>query len=505
MKKRYLLAQLGGGNRDLLADGQPAATTGERMKFNAMGGVLLTTAGVAAVSMFFALRHAVGADIGWSVALGALWGVVILNLDRFLVVTMNGARGRKTLLGVTILGRLLVAALVSTVVSMPLVLVIFASDINAELPAVAQQKSAAFKNAINNGTLQQQINELEAKIKAEEAVVHGPGSAQEQTDEKNVNTLTLQANQAASTAATAKQKWQCEIGGLTQGCPPATSGIPGNSYRAKGDQAIYDADQEKADTLSAELTQARSDLAKAQAADQKNVAVNAQDITNNQQTINGDQTQINNAINDAEKKDNADHGLLAQVQALFEASSQSAGLAASHWLVAGLFFMIEFLPVGIKTVLLLGPKSAYETIAEDADQKAITAAAAILTERDRKELEIAKLNTQAAIDQRKQELDMLKGKQTVDATVEADMRARELAIRLWASRYVDRKARKYIKAMLVKWAQMIDDQVNQARAQQQSMNGQHSPNGQQSNGQSPNGQAASQASIGSGTPGGGGI
>ena len=139
MAKFYLLSRLGGGNRELLADGQPAATTGERAKFAAMGGVLLTTAGVASVSMFFALHHAVGADIGWSIALGLAWGVVILNLDRFLVVTMNGARDRGWLMAMTVLGRLLLAALVAMVVSMPLVLQIFASDISSELPLIAAQ------------------------------------------------------------------------------------------------------------------------------------------------------------------------------------------------------------------------------------------------------------------------------------------------------------------------------------------------------------------------------
>ena len=515
MAKSYFLSRLGGGNRELLADGQPAATTGERAKFAAMGGVLLTTAGVAAVSMFFALHHAVGADIGWSIVLGFAWGVVILNLDRFLVVTMNGARGRGWLMAVTVLGRFLLAALVAMVVSMPLVLQIFAGDISSELPLIAAQKSAQYQKGLANNPIQVQINGLDQKIAAEEAVITGKGSTQEQDDQANVTKLTGELNKAQANAATDKKKWLCEIGGLKQDCPSGTSGLVGNGFRAQGDQAQYEADEAQVAQLQKELGDANAALANDQAADKVNVVNNEKELKANQATLAVLQGELNKDINNDRNQNNADHGVLAQVQALFEASGQSFGLNVAHWLVTALFFAIELLPVGVKTMMLLGPKSAYEEIAEKADEDAISTAREKIVERSNAELEIARMEAQALVEKRRMELEIMQartevdhhrinGKVAVDRTSEADMRAREQEIRLWANQYVDKRSRKYIKAMLSAWGRMIDQEMTRVYAQQQATNGNQNGSGRQNAG-GPQGPYSQQPTAGYTLPNGGGV
>lgn len=438
--------------------------------------------------MFFALHHAVGADIGWSIVLGLAWGVVILNLDRFLVVTMNGARGRRWQMAITVLLRLLLAALVAMVVSMPLVLQIFSGDVNSELPLIAAQKSEVYQKAIVNGPIESQITKLNQKIAAEEAVINGQGSTAEQTDQNNVNQLTAKLATAENTAATAYQKWQCEIGGLKQGCPPGTSGLVGNGFRAKGDQAHYEADEAQVTALKGELATANSALTAAQTADQQNVKANQQELTTNQTTLTGVEAELNSDIATDRIKNNDDHDLLAQVQALFAASGQSFGLNVAHWLVTALFFAIELLPVGVKTMLLLGPKSAYEEIAEKADEEAVNTAREKISERSNAELEIARMEAQAIVDKRRMELEIGQArteadhhifteKVAVDKTSESDMRTREQEIRLWANQYVDKRSRKYIKAMLAAWARMIDGEITQAYPQPEATNGQQNGNG----------------------------
>jgi hypothetical protein len=516
MAKLYLLSRLGGGNRELLADGQPAATTGERAKFAAMGGVLLTTAGVASVSMFFALHHAVGADVGWSIALGLAWGVVILNLDRFLVVTMNGARDRRWLMAMTVLGRLLLAALVAMVVSMPLVLQIFASDISSELPLIAAQKSEQYQENLANNPIEVQIKGLDKKIAAEEAVISGKGSTQEQDDQANVTKLTGELTAAQTQAATDKKKWLCEIGGLKLDCPPGSSGLAGNGFRAQGDEAQYEADEAQVSQLKTELGNASTALATDQAADKQNVDNNEQELKANHTTLAGLQGELNNDINNDRNQNNADHGLLAQVEALFEASGRSFGLNVAHWLVTALFFAIELLPVGVKTMMLLGPKTAYEEIAEKADEEAISAAREKIAERSNAELEIARMEAQALVDKRRMELEIMQarteadhhrvnGKMAVDKTSEADMRTREQEIRLWANQYVDKRSRKYIKAMLSAWARMIDQETTQAYPQQQATNSQQNGNGQQNAGGPRAPYSQQQPTAGYTLPNGGGV
>src|SRR5688500_14596465 len=77
------LAVLAGARPDLLA-----AAPGARARFVALGGVLLSTGGLALLSAAFAVHMALGAS--WTVALlvGLGWGAVIVNLDRMLLVGM---------------------------------------------------------------------------------------------------------------------------------------------------------------------------------------------------------------------------------------------------------------------------------------------------------------------------------------------------------------------------------------------------------------------------------
>src|SRR5260370_29545365 len=91
------MAWLGGGDQAVL-DQVPQ----ERARFVQMAGVLLTTSGIAVVSMIFALRDGVKAPLGAAVILGLLWGVVILNLDRFLVLSMGDTRHRGRLVLITL-------------------------------------------------------------------------------------------------------------------------------------------------------------------------------------------------------------------------------------------------------------------------------------------------------------------------------------------------------------------------------------------------------------------
>src|SRR5690348_8177868 len=93
----------------------------DKTRYTAMGGVLLTTAAVAGVSAAFALNTAVGLDPVSSVVVGVLWGWVIFNLDRMLIIslTRHGGRWRNVL---TAVPRVLLAVVIGFVISAPLVL-----------------------------------------------------------------------------------------------------------------------------------------------------------------------------------------------------------------------------------------------------------------------------------------------------------------------------------------------------------------------------------------------
>src|SRR4051794_19039005 len=78
------LAALAGARLDVLQ-----VAPGSRAKYVALGGVLLSTGGLAAVSAAFAVHMALGAPMLLAAAIGLGWGLVIVNLDRMLLVGMG--------------------------------------------------------------------------------------------------------------------------------------------------------------------------------------------------------------------------------------------------------------------------------------------------------------------------------------------------------------------------------------------------------------------------------
>src|SRR3982751_5940580 len=87
---RFRRGRIGGGLA-VLAGARPdvlGAGAGARARFVALGGVLLSTGGLAAVSAAFAVHMALG--VWWPLALlvGLGWGTVVVNLDRMLLVGM---------------------------------------------------------------------------------------------------------------------------------------------------------------------------------------------------------------------------------------------------------------------------------------------------------------------------------------------------------------------------------------------------------------------------------
>ncbi|HWJ90127.1 MAG TPA: DUF4407 domain-containing protein, partial [Flavisolibacter sp.] len=60
----------------------------EQTKYAGLGGVLLATLILAALSSGYAIYSVFG-NMMWTVAFAAIWGLIIFNFDRFLVSTMR--------------------------------------------------------------------------------------------------------------------------------------------------------------------------------------------------------------------------------------------------------------------------------------------------------------------------------------------------------------------------------------------------------------------------------
>src|ERR1700684_3381658 len=82
-KLRKIVLALAGVHEEVLT-----LVPSERARFESLGWAILITSGVAAVSMWFALASAVGINGILALPIALAWGLVIMGIDRWLIVSM---------------------------------------------------------------------------------------------------------------------------------------------------------------------------------------------------------------------------------------------------------------------------------------------------------------------------------------------------------------------------------------------------------------------------------
>ncbi|GAB4091438.1 DUF4407 domain-containing protein [Flaviaesturariibacter terrae] len=104
----------------------------EGIKYSGLGGVLLATFVLAALSSGYAI-YSIFEHLGWTIVFALVWGLIIFNFDRFLVSTMRKygvSRRRQFLLA---LPRIVLALLIGVTIARPLELKIFEKEINVKM------------------------------------------------------------------------------------------------------------------------------------------------------------------------------------------------------------------------------------------------------------------------------------------------------------------------------------------------------------------------------------
>jgi hypothetical protein len=142
----------------------------DRNKYIGIGATVFFTGVLALISSAYALFTVF--DNTWiALGFGLIWGLMIFNLDRYIVSSMKskGSFGRDFLVALPRLG---LAILLALVISKPLELKIFDKEINAELLIMEQEVfkgqedtiKARYVNSITD--YESQVNQLKAEIKA---------------------------------------------------------------------------------------------------------------------------------------------------------------------------------------------------------------------------------------------------------------------------------------------------------------------------------------------------
>jgi Domain of unknown function (DUF4407) len=323
----------------------------ERIKFQSLGWAILITSGMAIVSMWFALTSVMGFNPILSFPVAVLWGLIIMGIDRWLVTSMPLDGKRKFVIAAP---RLVMAILLGSLISTPIVLRIFQSEINNQVSIIKQNNEAQFLTSQQRSSVQARVATWETKVNNLQQVIDSRGAvAINPANDKVVQGLTTQLNSERKVAATDYHAWQCQLYG---GC-----GAPkGSGPLAAASKARYDADVAQINSLTSRIRAREQELQSTSANAQQSRLQQAQSaLPAAKAQLAAAQAEENSLLNSFQATNSATNGLLIRLKALDQLSAHDSTLQVARLLLFLLFLVIEVLPV---TVKLLQPQGNYERI-----------------------------------------------------------------------------------------------------------------------------------------------
>lgn len=289
-----------GADASILKD----CSKGEQNKYAGIGATVFFTAVMAFIASSYAL-YTVFDNIYASIFFGLIWGLLIFNLDRFIVSTIKKSDSfRSEFLQAT--PRIILAIIIAVVISKPLEMKIFEKEINQ--------------------VLLEQKNELTLANKDQIALQYNPAIAA-----LNQDIINLKGEITAKEA---------ETNALYDTYISEAEGTAGTKLLGKG--PVYKEKREKHDSALAELQALKE--------------TNAQKITGIETQITGLNSEYKKVVNDSQPIIDGFDGLMARINALGELPWFPS------FFIFLLFLAIETSPIIAK---LLAPKGEYDYKLED--------------------------------------------------------------------------------------------------------------------------------------------
>jgi len=323
----------------------------ERNKFVSLGWAILITCTMATVSMWFALTSVLGINPVGAFPVALIWGLVIMGIDRWLVISMP-AEGRRKL--VVALPRLLLALLLGSLISTPIVLRIFQSEINNQVSIIKENNAATFDASQQKSSVQATVTKWQNSVNNLQLVIDSGGQqAINPATDPTVVGLTSQLKAEQATAATDYKAWQCQLYG---GC-----GAPkGSGPLAAASKTRYENDEAQITNLNTEIQTRETQLKNTNASSASTRLAQAKAaLPNAQSQLTTAQNVETGLTNSFDTTNSATNGLLIRLKALDQLSAGDSTLQMARLLLFLLFLLIEMLPV---TVKLLQQPGNYEKI-----------------------------------------------------------------------------------------------------------------------------------------------
>ncbi|AFL82748.1 hypothetical protein Belba_0077 [Belliella baltica DSM 15883] len=286
----------------------------ENNKYFGIGGAIFFTGILATISAAYAL-FTIFQSIWFALAFGVIWGLMIFNLDRFIVSSMR-KRNHAWSEWKMALPRLTMAIILALVISKPLELKIFEREINRKLDEQKTLMIAESKEALKTGFTE--IDDLEIQK----------------------DSLKSEVNKAKDYRDKLQQEYDLErFGTKTDG----TSGIVGLGSNAKKKEQQLDAAQNNLSELSSK-TQEKIDELDEEI--KRIVMLRAAEFEKIQPNIDGFD------------------GLAARIDALAVLTSESKALRLANLMIILLFIAVETAPIFVKIISPRGPYDELLDLAE---------------------------------------------------------------------------------------------------------------------------------------------
>lgn len=327
-------------------------------KYAGIGGTILFTAIMAALSGGYALNF-VFDDTNIAIAFGVFWGLLIFNLDRFIVNTMY-SDGKHTISWAELksgLPRIIMAIFLGIVISTPLELKIFYKEIDAQMQKDMKSQVDEFvkEDKVLLDSLRMQRDRLrEAPLDA-----HYVGSLGSTDLEVRNNMTTLeQLRQVEEELANRISNLSSQIRTLDASYNHSDS-IKANNLRRNRAQLLAQLNSTKKQISQLEIDvrtkskEYNAIMEKAEAQRDKDINILDTRIKELKEKVNTSETSYSERL-----KENFG-GLRAQMKAFSELRREDRTTDIAAWFIMLLFIIIETAPTFFKMMIASGPYDDY--------------------------------------------------------------------------------------------------------------------------------------------------
>lgn len=344
-RERFLVT-LAGGRSDILA-----FCPSERGKFETLGMTVFMTGLLTVAAVWFALVSVMGMNPVLAFPAAFFGGLVLTGLLRWTIISFRFDGKNKFAVAVP---WLIFTMMVGIVLSTPVALRSFQSEINYQVSITRAQQESAFLVLQQHSQVaaqviywQNKVNNLDEVINSRGAVPFNPAGDSEFQE------LTRQLNSERGVAASDYHAWQCQLEG---GC-----GVPaGAGPLARAAEQRYEAAESQVTSLTAQIQAREKNLQAASARSQESRLRQAQaDLPGARAQLTSVLSQQESLRNSFLASDEAVNGMIMRIQALYRLSGENVMLAAAWCLLFLSFLLVNCMPLAI---MLMRRPGIYEAI-----------------------------------------------------------------------------------------------------------------------------------------------